>query len=74
MKTLTDGRTIGCKLTGEKTYQREVGTCWLGATDISGALIAAGLARGCPRYSEGKYAALEAEASRSLPIPGYCRH
>lgn len=73
MKTLTDGQTIRCSLTGEKTYQREVGTCWLGTTDIGGALIAAGLARDCPRYSSGRYAALETSESQTLPLPDYCR-
>ena len=73
METLTDGQTIRCSLTGEKTYQREVGTCWIGTTDIGGALIAAGLARDCPRYSGGRYAALETSESQTLPLPDYCR-
>lgn len=73
METLTNGETIRCSLTGETTYQREVGTCWIGTTDIAAALVADGLARDCPRFSGGRYAALETEASRALPFPRYCR-
>jgi endonuclease YncB( thermonuclease family) len=40
--------------------------------DIGGELIEAGLARDCPRYSHGRYAALEPEAAHRLPLPDYC--
>ena len=40
--------------------------------DIGAALIEAGLARDCPRFSRGRYAELEPEAARRLPLPGYC--
>ncbi len=36
-------------------------------------LIRAGLARDCPRYSKGRYRAVEPAAARELPFPGYCR-
>jgi hypothetical protein len=37
-------------------------------------MIEAGLARNGPRYSYGRYAALEPRAARRLPLPlpGYC--
>lgn len=73
MIKLTENEIVRCSLTGEKTYDREVGTCWIGMTDISAALVVAGLARDCPRFSGGRYAALEDEASRQLPFPRYCR-
>ena len=37
------------------------------------ALIKAGLARDCPRFSKGRYAAVAPAAAASLPFPGYCR-
>lgn len=73
MRTLTDDETVRCSLNGAKTYDREVGTCWIRAIDVGAALIADGKARDCPRYSDGRYAALETPISRSLPLPEYCR-
>ena len=35
-------------------------------------LAVAGLARDCPRYSHDRYAALEPETARRLPLPSYC--
>lgn len=72
MKKMTSGKTVRCSLTGKKTYRREVGTCWVGTLDLGAALISAGKARDCPRYSGGRYAALEPKSVRFLPLPGYC--
>ena len=72
MKQMTVGKTVRCSLTGKKTYRREVGTCWVGTLDLGAALISAGKARDCPRYSGGRYAALEPKSVRFLPLPGYC--
>jgi micrococcal nuclease len=69
---LVEGRTVVCKLTGERTCGRRVGTCIAGGRDIGGELIEAGLARDCPRHSHGRYAAHEREATRRLPLPDYC--
>lgn len=63
---------VRCSLTGATTYNREVGTCWIGTADIGALIIARGLARDCPRYSGGRYAAVETEESRHLPLPPYC--
>ena len=50
------GQMVRCVLTGAKTYDRWVGTCY-GAKgeNISARVIGAGLARDCPRYSGGRY-------------------
>ena len=73
MKLMTLSKTVRCSLTGKKTYKREVGTCWVGTTDLGAALIATGKARDCPRYSAGRYSALEPESVDFLPLPRYCR-
>jgi endonuclease YncB( thermonuclease family) len=72
MKKMTSGKTVRCSLTGKKTYKREVGTCWIGTLDLGAALIAAGKARDCPRYSAGRYSALEPASTANLLFPGYC--
>jgi micrococcal nuclease len=70
---LAEGRTVICELTGERTRGRRVGHCYRDGRDLGAEVIAAGLARDCPRYSGGRYAAAEPEASRRLPFPSYCR-
>lgn len=54
------------------THDRLVGACYLDGSDIGAALIAAGLARDCPRYSGGRFADLETDAHRRLPRHRYC--
>jgi endonuclease YncB( thermonuclease family) len=73
MAELVEGRTLVCELTGERTHGRRVGRCFLEGRDVAGELIAAGLARDCPRYSQGRYVAVEPEAAHRLPLPDYCR-
>jgi endonuclease YncB( thermonuclease family) len=73
MRELTDGRTVVCDLTNERTWGRRVGTCLVGGKDVAAELVAAGLARDCPRYGGGRYAAMETRAGRRLPLPDYCR-
>jgi micrococcal nuclease len=72
MQGLVEDRTVVCALTGERSRGRRVGTCMVDGRDIGGELIEAGLARDCARYSHGRYAALEPEAARRLPLPSYC--
>lgn len=69
---LVNGRTLICELTGERTHGRLVGVCHVDGQDVGAAVIAAGLARDCPRFSRGRYAELETAAGRRLPLPGYC--
>ncbi|MXU66842.1 thermonuclease family protein [Oceanomicrobium pacificus] len=73
MQKWIDGRHVTCELNGEVSYDRMIGTCYLDRTNLSAAIIAAGLARDCPRYSGGRYREYETSASRELPFPGYCR-
>lgn len=72
MARLVNGKMLACDLTGERTRRREVGVCRLRGQDVGAAVIAVGLARECPRFSRGRYAAIETEAGRRLPLPGYC--
>ena len=73
MEQIVAGRRLRCELTGDKTYGREV-VCYLDdGTDIGAAIIVEGLARDCPRYSGGRYAAYQTDKSRTLPFPAYCR-
>jgi endonuclease YncB( thermonuclease family) len=70
---LIEGRTVVCSLFGERTRGRQAGTCMVDGHDIRAELIEAGLARDCPRYSHGRYAALEPEVTHRLSLPDYCK-
>jgi endonuclease YncB( thermonuclease family) len=72
LRRLVEGQTVACELTGERTHGREVGVCRHDGRDIGAAVIEAGLARDCPRFSQGRYARLEQPAAKSLPLPSYC--
>lgn len=77
MRDLVDGKPVRCELTGDTTYDRQVGTCYLDGVDISITIIRAGLALDCPRYSGGRYAADETAAKdtgikQAYTLPGYC--
>ena len=73
MRDLVLGQQVRCELNGEKTYDRFVGTCYLGGKDIGILVIEAGLALDCPRYSGGRYAVSEiATASEQIKLPSYC--
>jgi len=68
------GKTVTCVLNGQRTYDRMVGTCYVGGEDLSAAVISAGHALDCPRYSGGRYAHLETPAAKArLPRAPYCR-
>lgn len=74
MKRNYAGRMVRCVLTGAKTYDRWVGTCFgEDGENISATVIGAGWARDCPRFSKGKYRKYETARSRSVPIKPYCR-
>ena len=73
MVELVFGKSVRCELNGKKSYDRFVGTCYLSDRDIGAAVVAAGLALDCPRFSGGKYRAVETKAARSrIKLPGYC--
>jgi endonuclease YncB( thermonuclease family) len=79
LSSLVDGNKVTCRLDGTRANGRPVGVCFVKGVDVGQALIEAGFARDCPRYSGGRY--LEAEKSAVLtgkdlsatyPLPGYC--
>lgn len=77
MERLLRGRTVACVLTGDRTYDRWVGTCFIEAdgqiVDIGAIVIANGHALDCRRYSKGRYRSLEPAGARSrLPQARYC--
>jgi micrococcal nuclease len=72
MHDLVMGRSVNCEMTGAKTYDRFVGTCYLDGKDIGISVIGAGLALDCPRYSSGRYAGYEM-AGTGIVLPEYCR-
>lgn len=64
---------VTCFLSGEKTFDREVGVCFENGEDIAARIIIAGLGRDCPAFSGGRYAPLETAAAKALgDLPGYC--
>lgn len=74
------GRSVACFLTGSKTYDRHVGTCYVqeGTTerwiDIGASAISAGHALDCRRYSGGRYSDLETPSAKSrIKRAGYCK-
>jgi len=74
MRALVHSKRIRCELNGEKTYDRYVGVCYFEDQDIGAAVIEAGLARDCPRFSGGRYAGVESAAARgAIKLPRYCR-
>ena len=73
MVDLVEGETVVCDLTQERTHSRRVGWCYRDGQDVAEALIRAGLARDYPRFSSGRYEAVEPASAHDLPRPGYCR-
>jgi endonuclease YncB( thermonuclease family) len=72
MVELVEGQTVVCDLTNERTHGRRVGYCYRDSADIAEALVRAGLARDCPRFSGGRYAAAEQASAATLSFPSYC--
>ena len=76
MVRICKGQTISVELTGETSYDRLVGTCYLpDGRDIGAELIKAGLALDGGHYSKGKYRHLEPAGVRQrLKFYGHWRH
>lgn len=67
------GKEVTCKWDGSVTYDRKVGVCRADGDDIGAAIIAAGYALDCARYSDGRYARLETPAAQSrIRRASYC--
>lgn len=68
------GKSVECRLNGERTHDRYVGVCYADGVDIGAAVIAAGHALDCRRYSGGRYRRLETPAAKSrIRRARYCR-
>lgn len=68
------GKSVTCDLNGERTHDRWVGVCYANGQDLGAAVIAAGHALDCARYSGGRYRHLETPAAKSrLKRAKYCR-
>lgn len=76
VEQLAEGRQVRCGLDGSRSKDRVVGVCFVevagSSRDIGAAVIEAGLARDCPRFSGGRYRALERPEAAGLPYPSYC--
>ena len=59
MVELVAGKRVQCQLEGRRSYDREIGDCFLDGRDG-------------PRFSGGKYRHLDTDAGRELRLPGYC--
>ncbi|WP_282611073.1 thermonuclease family protein [Pelagibius sp. Alg239-R121] len=73
MQNLVLHKSVVCRLTGKKSYDRFVAVCELAGRDIAAELVKAGLGRDCRRFSNGRYAKLETKGAKVLPLPGYCK-
>lgn len=74
MVNLVMGKVVRCELNGERTHDRFVGICYLDGQDIGEAVIKAGLALDCPKFSGGRYRAVEAATAReAIKLPRYCK-
>ncbi|CUH53577.1 thermonuclease family protein [Shimia sp. R11_0] len=67
------GKSVKCDLTGERSYDRHIGVCYADGEDIGAAVIAAGHALDCARYSGGRYRHLERPSAKSrIARARYC--
>ncbi|SEL00526.1 OmpA family protein [Pacificibacter marinus] len=65
---------IECLMSGERTFDRLVGVCFVDEIDIAGELVRAGLGLDCPSFSFGRYALLEQKSAQSsMELPSYCQ-
>ena len=73
LQKLVTGKTVICRLNGEKAYDRDVGVCYVGKYDLAASVIASGNALDCARYSGGRYRKYETkDARRYIRQAPYC--
>ena len=60
--TLIDNRTVACSPRDTDRYGRVVAICSIGSFDLGAVMVEAGWALDFPRYSRGRYAAIQREA------------
>ena len=74
MTELVLNQQVTCELTGERSYDRQIGVCFLDGDDIGAIAVSNGYALDCRRYSGGRYASLETDiARRRILRARYCR-
>lgn len=74
MQHLVSNHPVTCHLTGKKSYDRMVGTCYVrNDIDIAAEMIRLGYALDCAKYSGGRYRHLEPQNIRlMLKQQPYC--
>src|SRR6185295_12283138 len=73
MLGLIRGHMVICLLTGDRSYNRYVATCYIGQLDLAEAIVASGHALDCAHYSHGKYRRFEPVGIRlRLQQKPYC--
>jgi endonuclease YncB( thermonuclease family) len=73
LQNLVAGQIVTCRLNGDKSYDRYVGSCFVGEIDIAAEVIASGNALDCRRYSGGRYRKFETlDARRVIRQASYC--
>ena len=74
MMELVLNQQVTCELTGERSYDRQIGVCFFNGDDIGAIAVSNGYALDCRRYSGGRYASLETDiARRRILRARYCR-
>jgi len=65
---------VGCKLSGEMSYNRHIGTCYnQNGLDVGAEMVRLGFALDCAHYSHGQYKPLEpANIHSKLIQKTYC--
>lgn len=70
---LVAGKIITCNLTGERTYDRMVGSCYVDGQDYAAIIIANGHGLDCKRYSGSRYSKYETPRAKRTQIrASYC--
>nr|WP_135503874.1 thermonuclease family protein [Roseovarius aestuariivivens] len=77
VERLLRGQTVTCELSGDRSYDRWIGICYIdttnGVADVGAIVVANGHALDCRRYSGGRYRDLEPHGARSrLRQASYC--
>lgn len=60
--SLLADKTLVCRGTGQRSYNRAVARCYLDGKDLQDIIVSMGWAFDMPRYSHGMYAASELDA------------
>ena len=66
------GKTAVCHLSGGRSWDRIDARCEVEGLDLAEAMVRAGLARDCPRRSDGRYGPFETDRGRQLALPARC--